>query len=236
MEPVGKIVATTGCPIRFARIIIAIVISLLAVAVGLGPVVAGQVVLAWDANQEADLSGYKLYQGTTSGSYETPINVGEVTTYTVAGLAVGQTYYFAVTACDTNGNESGYSNEVSYTVPGNGARPMEVTIASPTAGALIRYTTDGSTPSATVGTELKNGGAVTIDRSLTLKAIAYKPGWIATPVMQATYTLRVDPVTTASPTENTLMRETTDGAAPSATVGMDLKDGGVVTGALTQQQ
>jgi len=35
-----------------------------------------------------------------------------------------------------------------------------VTILSPTADALIRYTTDGTLPSATAGTELADGGVV----------------------------------------------------------------------------
>ena len=48
------------------------------------------------------------------------VDVGNVTTYTVTGLADGATYYFAVTAYDSVGNESGYSNEVVYTTPGVG--------------------------------------------------------------------------------------------------------------------
>ncbi len=69
--------------------------------------------LKWDANTETDLAGYILYQGITEGSYETPIDVGNVTSYTVSDLEPGMTYYFAVTAYDTGGNESGPSNEVS---------------------------------------------------------------------------------------------------------------------------
>jgi hypothetical protein len=38
-----------------------------------------------------------------------------VTAYTVTGLPTG-THYFAVTAFDTSGNESDYSNEVSKTI------------------------------------------------------------------------------------------------------------------------
>ena len=79
---------------------------------------AGQVILAWDANTEPDVTGYKVYSGTTSGTYGAPIDVGNVLTYTVSGLTDGQTYFFAVTAYDSFGNESGYSNEVTYTVPG----------------------------------------------------------------------------------------------------------------------
>ena len=76
---------------------------------------AAQVTLAWDANSEPDLSGYKLYYGTSPGNYATPITLGIVTTYTVTNLTDGVTYYFALTAFDTEGFESGKSNEVSYT-------------------------------------------------------------------------------------------------------------------------
>jgi hypothetical protein len=72
-----------------------------------------QVTLAWDANTESDLAGYKVYIGTSSGVYTSKIDVGNVTTYTVTGLQPGNTYYFVVTAYDTGGLESGYSNEVS---------------------------------------------------------------------------------------------------------------------------
>ncbi|MGD0977410.1 MAG: dockerin type I domain-containing protein [Minisyncoccia bacterium] len=76
---------------------------------------AGNVTLAWDPNTESDLAGYKVYYGTASGSYGAPITIGTQTTYTVAGLTPG-TYYFAVTAYNTSGLESGFSNEVSTTV------------------------------------------------------------------------------------------------------------------------
>jgi fibronectin type 3 domain-containing protein len=40
------------------------------------------------------------------------VDVGYVTSYTVTGLAPGNTYYSAVSASDLNGMESGLSNEV----------------------------------------------------------------------------------------------------------------------------
>ena len=73
---------------------------------------AAQLRLAWDANTESDLAGYKVYYGTGSGTYGSPINVGKVTTCTLNSLTPGQTYYIAVTAYDTSDNESGYSTEV----------------------------------------------------------------------------------------------------------------------------
>ena len=81
-------------------------------------VLAAQIQIAWNANTETDLAGYKVYYVTASGYYGgfgTPINVGNVTTYTITGLTQGQTYYIAITAYDNAipANESGYSDEVS---------------------------------------------------------------------------------------------------------------------------
>lgn len=77
--------------------------------------------LAWSANSEPDLSGYRVYYGVSSGTYDQEagqgINAGNATSYVVTGLAPGQRYYFAVTAYDTSGNESGYSNQVSKVIP-----------------------------------------------------------------------------------------------------------------------
>ena len=81
---------------------------------------AADVSLAWDASVSPNITGYKVYVGTSSGNYGTPITIGNQTTYTVTGLTPG-TYYFAVTAFDTNGDESGFSNEVSQTIGGSGS-------------------------------------------------------------------------------------------------------------------
>ena len=69
--------------------------------------------LQWNANAASDnVTGYKVYVGMTSGKYGPAINVGNVTAYTVTGLAKGVTYYFTSTAYNAMG-ESGYSAEVS---------------------------------------------------------------------------------------------------------------------------
>ena len=75
------------------------------------PALAGDVTLAWDPNQEADLAGYKIFCGTASGTYGAPIIIGKQTTYTITGLSPG-TYYFAIKAYNDSGAESGFSNEV----------------------------------------------------------------------------------------------------------------------------
>jgi chitodextrinase len=58
---------------------------------------------------------YNLYTTKTTGAYTTGevTNVGNVSRYTKSGLLPNTTYYFVVTAINTSGNESAFSNEVS---------------------------------------------------------------------------------------------------------------------------
>lgn len=73
-----------------------------------------QVKLAWDASASPSVAGYRVKVGTSSGVYSVAnVNVGNVTSYTVTGLAPGNVYYFVVTAYGAGGAESGMSNEVS---------------------------------------------------------------------------------------------------------------------------
>ena len=92
------------------------------------------VTLAWGSNSEPDLGGYYIYYKTGSsgapyngtGAVEgnSPIQVPiadldnpAYPEYTIHGLSDTETTYFVLTAYDTDGNESGYSNEVSYHPP-----------------------------------------------------------------------------------------------------------------------
>jgi fibronectin type 3 domain-containing protein len=74
--------------------------------------------LTWNANTESDLAGYKIYRATTSGGYGAPIATvqGNVTTYIATGLQSPATYFFIITAYDSAGNESPFSNEVSKSI------------------------------------------------------------------------------------------------------------------------
>jgi hypothetical protein len=77
------------------------------------PIVPASVMLAWDANTDANIAGYKVYVGTSSGAYSYWVDVGNITNCTVGGLPPGHVYYVAVTAYYQSGIESAFSNEVS---------------------------------------------------------------------------------------------------------------------------
>ncbi|MCZ6795876.1 MAG: fibronectin type III domain-containing protein [Planctomycetota bacterium] len=82
----------------------------------------GSVTLAWDAptsNADGsplnDLVGYRIYDGVVSGVYDMVTDVGAVTQFSFDALSPG-TYFFAVTAYDTFGNESVFSGEIQVSV------------------------------------------------------------------------------------------------------------------------
>lgn len=75
------------------------------------------VTLAWDANVEPDIASYRLYYGTRSREYSQSVDAGTGTTAKIEGLTCGAVYFFAVTAWNEAGLESGFSNEVEYLVP-----------------------------------------------------------------------------------------------------------------------
>jgi hypothetical protein len=69
-----------------------------------------------DGSALTNLAGYKVYWGQTPRSYTASANVsGAGTTSYTASLTPG-TWYFAVSALDSNGAESAKTNEVSKTV------------------------------------------------------------------------------------------------------------------------
>lgn len=109
---------------------------------------AETVTLAWDPNTETDLAGYRLHYGTASRSYTQRVDAGNVTQYTFPNLLAGQTYYFAATAYNTAGNESGYSAEVSHTIAAANQAPIVNAGADQTvnAGASVTLSGTGSYP------------------------------------------------------------------------------------------
>lgn len=68
------------------------------------------VVVEWDANSETNLAGYKVYRGEAARSYNTHVDVGNDTRWTNE-FSIGD-HFLAVTAYDTDGFESEFSEEL----------------------------------------------------------------------------------------------------------------------------
>lgn len=63
------------------------------------------------ADPQAEIVYYNVYRARKSGTYRTQDDVGLSTSYSIGGIKREVNWYFAVTAVDTNGNETPFSNE-----------------------------------------------------------------------------------------------------------------------------
>ncbi|MBJ6801440.1 Ig-like domain-containing protein [Geomonas propionica] len=107
---------------------------------------AATVTLAWDPSPDTDLAGYRIYyqannsdlpfQGTGAVEGNAPVDGGNVTVASISGLDPANAYYFAVTAYNSSGQESVYSNvvQIPETLP-----PL-VSITSPADNASVATT------------------------------------------------------------------------------------------------
>ena len=161
-------------------------------------------------------TGYRLDVSTSStfANYVTGyqnLNVGNVTSRAVSGLAGSTTYYYRVRAYNGNGT-SGNSNMISVTTPppGQVATPtfnpdgadyvacansytFNVTISTTTSGAQIRWTTDGTPPTRTNGNLINASSGVASftvgsNQTKTLQAMAYKAGMTDSGIHSADFT------------------------------------------------
>jgi hypothetical protein len=100
-----------------------VVRSVLASLLLAAPASAASIAIAWDRNPEPDVTGYVVLYGTASGRFDSIVDVGGGTTWTLADAVAGRTYYFRVQAYNADGLKSELSSEVTYAVDG-GSRPV----------------------------------------------------------------------------------------------------------------
>ena len=183
-------------------------------------------------------------------------NAGTATSWSATSITV------AVPSGATTGNVSVTvggvaSNGVPYAVsvvtptfspsPGTYSTAQSVTITTATPGASIRYTIDGSAPSATLGTLYSS--PITVSETTTINAIAYKNGMADSTIATAAYTITpqvapptfnpaagtytsIQAVAITSATPGASIRYTTDGSTPTSSVGA-LYSGSVTVSANT---
>lgn len=148
----------------------------------------------------------------------------------LAAVGVITFLLFSITACEENSTtpEDQSVAPCSFS-PGGGTygAPIDVLISCPTPGVTIRYTLDGSEPTSA---SQQYTGLVHLVVTGTLKARAFKPGWIASAVRSAEYVFtsiappQIDPpggnytsaqtVTITCATAGAEIRYTLDGSVP----------------------
>ena len=98
----------------------------------------GQVILKWNKNTEADFLRYRIYGGTSiNPTNKIDSTTGGIsdTSKIITGLSNSTKYYFRITAVDSAGLESGYSNEVNAT-PYSIIQPPSIASFTPSSGPI----------------------------------------------------------------------------------------------------
>ena len=113
-------------------------IALLLLIFGSVQASAQSVTLTWDRNPEPEVTGYRVYYGTSTRNYTLSADAGNNTTFVVTGLDVSQDYYFAVRAYNGVGMMSPLSAEVSQPAI---VAPGTTTISSFTANRVSPFLT-----------------------------------------------------------------------------------------------
>lgn len=124
--------------------------------------------------------------GTSDVTVESTSEIkGKVLKVTVTGISKGVKCY-NVSYTYTSSGTSTVAAPTFTPAAGVVESGTKVTISTATEGATIYYTTDGTTPSATDGTQ---GTLVTVNKAMTIKAVAVKDGMNDSEIAEASYTI-----------------------------------------------
>ncbi|MDH4263332.1 MAG: chitobiase/beta-hexosaminidase C-terminal domain-containing protein [Spirochaetia bacterium] len=185
-----------------------------------------QIDLSWglgsdNVTSQANLT-YEICKTTVSGgcnsfvaTYIVPSGTTYTQTYSATGLTSLTKYYFAIRTKDEAGNVSISTNQAFATtlstntaqtptfspVQGTYNVAQTVAISSATLGATVCYTSDNTTPACTLGGCTSGSlysSPVFLAANSTLKTVACAPGYLASAVNTANYT-----IDTTSPTAPT---------------------------------
>ncbi len=146
-------------------------------AMGGGELRAEDIRLAWNPNPQPYFAGYRLYTGVKSHQYAVAIDVGTSTSYTVTGLGKG-IHYFAVTAYDTQGNQSGYSNEIFVAIDASVGGPAPTVRVTGNAATIAWTTEQPSSVILEYGRDPSYGGSVQASGAFTTEHLVALSGLV----------------------------------------------------------
>jgi hypothetical protein len=135
--------------------------------------------LAWNPSPDVNVAGYKIYYGGASRTYTNSVDVGNVTSTVITGLAEGTTYFFAATTYGADGVESDFSDEAVDVTTNSTVTPPPV-YQPPTLDALEDLTINENAGAQTIsltGISLGSGQA------LNVSAVSSNPALIPAPAI-----------------------------------------------------
>jgi PKD repeat protein len=140
----------------------------------IGPAAAANLSLSWDPVNDSRVAGYQIHYGTVSSQYDSIVEAASDSA-TIENLQSGQTYYFAVRACDSAQLFcSAFSSEISGTPPA--APTANFTVSTNTGYAPLTLTFKDTSSGEITGRDWQfgDGGSAT---DSTLVAYTYNsPG------------------------------------------------------------
>jgi large repetitive protein len=147
---------------RLIRNILVLIVAFLVLFPDTG--IASSLRVTWNANSDSDLTGYKVYYGTQSNTYGTPVSIVGAVSYDIPNVQAGSTYYVAVSAYDSSNNESVKSTEqsayipVSDTTPPTGSVSINSAAASTTSTAVTLTLSASDAAGTVTGMKFSNDG------------------------------------------------------------------------------
>jgi hypothetical protein len=132
---------------------------------------------------------YSINKNPTPVTYTGPIQVSTSETISAFAAAPGYSYSALATAAYTIQPVAAATPAATpaFSIPGGTyTSPQTLTVTDATAGAMIYYTTDGSTPSAT---STLYAGPISVAASETISAIAVDAGYANSAIASAQYTV-----------------------------------------------
>lgn len=162
---------------------------------------AEDITLAWDSSS-GNIDGYIIFYAEQSvlTNPSTQINAGNVVQYTVTNLTPGHTYYFAVKAYNSS-EQSPFSNEIFFTVPGGSASTTTIT-----GGGVTTTVPGGKTTTTTVSTTTSKPGTgttTTVPKGTATTSISNTGGSSSGGAASSTTTIGFGTSTTTSAAVNT---------------------------------
>lgn len=154
--------------------------------------VVGNIIYSGGAVDSSGTVTWNLTQ-TSSGYY--PLQVGTTTVKASYSPSLpGNPYASNSTSVNVTANPIGTTPQPTFSPPaGTYTTAQSVVMSDSNTAATIYYTTDGTTPAVGTSASLQSGNSIEVNTTSTIQALAVVPGYSASPIASATYTLNLPP-------------------------------------------